>query len=146
MAKYIAVKTDADQLVYLDGNNWYSDQGITALDEPYPDNFKATLVSHLSSVIRDGNALHNRLSKTKTEFASYSEILTNELKQFKSTSELTVNFGSHNLPVAEAIRRTEISLKMLSDKIVLLDGQIAQLPSRIDLAKTALANLTVQKG
>ncbi len=143
--KYIAVKTSDNNLVYLNGSNWYSDHGKTPLDQPYPDNFKATVVSHLSSVMRDTDALHNRLTKTKTEFVSYSQILTDELNQFKATKDKDVKFGSHTLPVAEAIRRTEASLKLLRGKVEQLDNTISPLPARIELTKAALANLTSEE-
>ncbi len=143
--KYLAVQLSSDQLVYLDGRGWYSDQGSTAIMEPYPTQVEAALHSYLSAVVKDTVARQNRLLKNRTELVGFTDMLTRELNQYKSTTRVMVKFGSHRLPVEEAVRRTLIALKIMNGKIELLDKQIEQRPVHLDLAKIALANLNTRR-
>ena len=106
-----------------------------------PTDSNAVLVSYLSTVVRDSQATRDRLIKNQQDYISYSEILKSELSTYEATDKTIVNYGSHELPKAEAIRRIQLALKRTISKIDALTKNIEQLPVHVDLAKIALANL-----
>jgi len=106
-----------------------------------PENPNAMLASYLSNVVREAQATRDRLSKNQTDFISYREILKRELVEYEAADKNMVSYGSHTLPKAEAIRRTQLALKRTLSKIDLLAKDIEQIPVHVELAKIALANL-----
>jgi len=106
-----------------------------------PTDNNITLVSYLSNVVRGAQATRDGLQKNQDDLINYSEILKRELSEYEVTDNAIVSYGSHELPRAEAIRRTQLALKRTISKIDSLTKHIEQLPAHIDLAKIALANL-----
>ena len=83
--------------------------GHTGMIVPIDSN--VMLVSYLSNVVRGAQATRHSLLKNQEDLISYSEILQRELSQYETTDKPIVNYGSHELPRAEAIRRTQLTLK-----------------------------------
>jgi spermidine synthase len=140
--KYLALKRDNGALVCLKANSWYSDEGITALTEPYPLIAKGHIVSFLTRIIRDAEATNNRILRDKAEANSHIAVLSNELSNYKSSNDAQVKFGSRNLDRAEAIRLTELAIKRAAHQIASLEHYMEQLPEQIEFAKVALRNLS----
>jgi spermidine synthase len=140
--KYLSLKRDNGALVCLKANDWYSDEGITALTEPYPLIAKGHIVSYLTRIIRDAEATNNRILRDKADANAHIAVLSEELSNYKSSNDTQVKFGSRNVDRAEAIRLTELAIKRTAHQIASLDRYMEQLPEQIEFAKVALTNLS----
>jgi spermidine synthase len=139
--KYLAIKREGGQLAFLDGKNWYTDSGNTALNEPYPSQFRTIAASYLTKMVRNATATRNMLFADKNELAMHLDMLSNELSNYESSIESNVQFGTRSLPREEAIRLTQLALRKTAQQIQALDKHIEQLPTNIDVAKIALSNV-----
>jgi len=106
-----------------------------------PDDSNAVLISYLSKVVSGEQATHDRLQKNREDLTTYSTMLKRELISLESSDKALVSYGSHEIPKAEAVRRTQLTLKITLSKIDSLTKDIDQLPAHIELARIALANL-----
>jgi spermidine synthase len=140
--KYLAVKREGGQLVFLDSKNWYTDSGKSALNEPYPSQFRTIAVSYLTKMVRNATATRNMLLADRNELAINLDMLSNELSNYESSTESKVHFGTRSLPREEAIRLTQLALRKTAHQIQALDKHIEQLPTNIDVAKIALMNVS----
>jgi hypothetical protein len=122
-AKYIAVRRESGAIAYLNDQGFFSAEDMSALNEPYPAEFK------------------DMLSAEQASLSNQANLLRQELAGYESCTDCLVTFGSHLIERKEAQRLTELALKRLSAKIDSLDRHIAALPAHGELAKIALLNL-----
>jgi spermidine synthase len=140
-AKYIAVRRESGAIAYLNDQGFFSAEDMSALNEPYPAEFKKVVASFLTRIIRDGTARKDMLSAEQASLSNQANLLRQELAGYESCTDCLVTFGSHLIERKEAQRLTELALKRLSAKIDSLDRHIAALPAHGELAKIALLNL-----
>jgi spermidine synthase len=136
--RFIVIAREGGQLAYLDGKQWYQDQGHSPLDEPYPTQFQAIAVSHLAKTVRDYTAATNMLLAEKNEVTAHLEMLLSELGSYETSAEGMVTFGTRHLPREEAIKLTEMAIRKGKLSIQALDKQINTPPDNVEAIKTAL--------
>jgi spermidine synthase len=140
--QYLAFRRAGGQIVFLDGKNWYTDSGKTALNEPYPSQFRSIAAAYLAKMVRNATATKNMLLADKNELVAHLDMLSSELTNYQSSIESNANFGTRKLPREEAIRLTQLAMRKTANQIQALDMHIEQLPGNIDVAKIALANVS----
>jgi spermidine synthase len=135
---YLAIKRENGQIAYLDGKNWYCDQGNTPLSEPYPAKFRSVAASYLEKMVRDTAATTNMLLADQQELAAHKAMLEGELSNYETSSDSHVNFGTRVLPPQEAIRLMQLALRKTELQIQALDKHVQTMPENVDTAKIAL--------
>lgn len=103
--------------------------------------FKAVVTSYLAKQVRDAESTNNKLLKDKQELNAYIDVLSKELNAYVSSSAEMVEFGSHTIDRAEAIRRTQLALSRSQEKTVQIERYIKQLPRQNDALRVALRKL-----
>jgi spermidine synthase len=135
---FLAIERDNGQTAYLDGKNWYCDQGNTPISEPYPAQFRSVAASYLEKMVRDTTATTNMLLADQQELVAHKEMLQGELSNYESSCDSQVNFGTRMLPRQEAIRLMQLAMSKIELQIQALDKHIQTMPENVDTAKIAL--------
>lgn len=80
----LVFKRSDGSLVYMDAKKVYSDEGRTALNLPYPNQFKAVVLSFLSKLVKDEVNTKASLLQDLKDGQSYMSTLQQELNDYQS--------------------------------------------------------------
>jgi hypothetical protein len=146
--KYLVVNRPDGSLVYIDGKHWYSDAGVTPLKQPYPSKFMSVATAYLSNLATNSNATKASLTQDIQEANDHLQGLQQDLQQYQAARANPsgggmVDYGPNQIPVAEALRRTNHQIRRVQTRIAMLQKQIDQLPQETELATKTLASLKV---
>ena len=139
--KYLAIKREDGDLIYLDGKNCYSDPGESLLNEPYPKKFRSIVVSYLSKMVRDADATRSSLLMDKHELSLQKDMLANELLAYETSQDSIVTFGTRKVTREEAIRLSKVASHKVAIQIQSLNKHLEELPGNVDMVKLALTNV-----
>jgi spermidine synthase len=130
-----------DGLAFMDASGLYRDQQRTQpLDEPYPQDFKAFIVSYLQQEIKDRDAT---LARLNTEFTTESAdllLLQSDEKEYNairatSPESEIVEYGTSNITLGDALRLTAADIARVQQRLALLQAQINSLPGELAAAE-----------
>jgi spermidine synthase len=161
--KYVILKQSDGSLVYVDGHNWYSDQGTTKLSAPYPSTLKAVITAYLHNLTLDSNATKDSLADEQQEIQNHIDKLKEHLAKLQagavvfispdSPSDLTgagaaagakppeqdiVQFGTKKIPRAEAIKRMEGLIARAQKRLDTVQTEINRLPTETEVVNKLL--------
>jgi hypothetical protein len=139
--KYLAIKREGGDVIYVDGKNCYSDPGKSLLNEPYPEKFRFIVVSYLSKMVRDADATRSSLLMDKHELTLQKDMLANELIAYEKSQDSIVTFGVRKVTREEAIRLSNVASHKVALQIQSLNKHLEELPGNVDLVKLALTNV-----
>jgi hypothetical protein len=79
--KFVIMKRADGALVYTDGHHWYSDLGVTKLNEPYPKELTPIIGAYLASLAKDSSSHIDSLNQELQEAQGHVDKMTNALEQ-----------------------------------------------------------------
>ena len=135
-------------LAFMDGKGWYHDQSrAQPLEDPYPADFKTMMVSYLGQRIREHDAIRARLAsdlglgqadlaQLQQDKSEYDAIARNE------PPSSSVDYGTSQIPLGEAQRRTNDDIARTQQRIGLIQNQINTLPGELTAAQQLIANFS----
>ncbi len=145
---FIMLELPDDKRAFLTKNGWYSDPALTQqLSEPYPtDLVSKVLVPFLTKQTNDYNAILNRLNQDVSNVNTELSLLQRDKSEYTSiknssgSSEI-VDYGTTEISVSEALKRTDDDIARNQQLLTFLQKQVADLPMQNETAKVMLAAL-----
>ena len=145
---FIMLELPDDKRAFLTKNGWYSDAALTQqLSEPYPtDLVSKVLVPFLTKQTNDYNAILNRLNQDVSNVNTELSLLQRDKSEYTSiknssgSSEI-VDYGTTEISVSEALKRTDDDIARNQQLLTFLQKQVADLPKQNETAKVMLAAL-----
>lgn len=140
----LALRTP-DGLEFMDGANLYSDQQrAQVVDKTYPAQFKALIAALVGQELKDRSATLTRvqsdLSLARTDLATLERDLAEYTALQRGNSDsYEVDYGTEQIPVVEALRRTNDDLARTRQLADLLQRQLTELPMEFTAAEKLLA-------
>jgi spermidine synthase len=136
-----------DGLAYLDGQAWYLDSARRQRKpEPYPEGFKRVVLTLLGEQVKEQAAttarLQMELSELQTELSELRQDKTeyDQIAQRDGPQE-RVEYGTDELAVAEAQRRTNEAIARAERQLGLMQSRLNRLPQEVELARRTLVGL-----
>lgn len=86
----------------------------------------------IADVQRNMVRLRSRLTASHEELSKYVDLLRQDLASFESCQEPTVVFGTHNIPVAEAVRRTNLAIARTESEISAVHQRMEELNAHMN--------------
>lgn len=136
-----------DGLAFMDGKGWYRDAARTqALAEPYPAAFKAVVARMLETQVRNHDATFARLEGEVRLAGNEVNLLLKDKAEYEgiartNSPETSVEYGSNEIPLREALRRTNDDLARAQQRQTLLQAQFNRLPDELNAARRAITML-----
>lgn len=137
---YLALKRADGSIVYMDGQGWYSDQGQTRLRAPYPQKFKAVVVSYLNTLVKESDATKNSLLQDQAEGQSRLQMLNDRLSQM-STGSGSFAVNGQQFDQGESTRRLNNAIKRTQKRLDGINNQLTQMPIEVVAANKLLARM-----
>jgi spermidine synthase len=143
----IALKLPSNQIVYMTGRDWYTDEELKQrFAQPYPEGFRKVIVAVLSKRVKDESAARKRLNASLADANQDLNSLykdSYEYNQARSDTAMSslVEYGSTEITLREALKRTADDTALVQQRIVLIQRQIDDLPQETRAAQTLLERL-----
>jgi hypothetical protein len=137
-----------DGLAFMDGRAWYRDQARgQVLADPYPSGFKTMIVNYLAARVRDRAATNTRLDDSiRLEEIELGQLLVDKSEYEtigRTDGESTmVEYGTSEIPLREALQRTNTDITKTQQRITLLQQQRSRLPTDLALTERVVASLS----
>jgi hypothetical protein len=150
--KYVILKKADGEIVYTDGHHWYSDQGVTKLKEPYPKQLTPIIAAYLASLAKDSSSHLDSLNQEMQETQGHIDKMTNRLNNLQSQGQNQsqdqpqnqgqdmVQFGTKQIPRAEAIRRLGNQINKAQKRIDSVQAEINAMPAETEAINKLIAN------
>ena len=137
---FLALKRADGSVIYMDGQGWYSDQGKTKLKAPYPQKFKAVVVSYLSTLVKESDATKNSLLQDQAEGQSRLQMLNERLSQ-ANTAPGSFDINGQQFGQGESTRRLNNAIKRTQRRLDGINNQLNELPVEVAAANKLLAHM-----
>jgi spermidine synthase len=143
----LALRLAGGRLAFMDGKGIYNDQARTqALDEPYPEGFRTLMTGYLTQQVRDSVATMSRLKIELEDAKVELTALQSDKREYDALAVYTqpdeqVEYGTDEIPLSEARRRTDTDLERTQQRITLLEQQINNIPEEARIAQLLITNL-----
>ncbi|KPL88876.1 spermine/spermidine synthase domain-containing protein [Herpetosiphon geysericola] len=133
---------------YLNKTGWFSDSGLTQpLSEPYPEEFRTkVLIPFLTKQTTEYAAIKQRIEADLTSVKSDLSLLNSDKTEYTSIQSSygpsdIVEYGTTEIRVDEALRRTNDDIARTEQLIQVLNDQLSALPKQDNAAKKFLQSL-----
>ncbi len=147
-ARQVIIEQPDDKIAYLNRTGWWSDAGQTQpLDEPYPETFRTlVLVPFLTKQVNEYAAVKARLDTDLTSARTDLTSLQRDKTEYTSIQKTygpndEVEYGTSEIKVSEALKRTDDDIARTNQLITLLEQQVTDLPKQNEAAKQLLQTL-----
>ncbi len=133
---------------YLNKTGWFSDSALTQpLSEAYPDEFRTkVLIPFLTKQTTEYAAIKSRIEADLTSVKSDLSLLKSDKTEYTSIQTSygpsdMVDYGTTEIRVDEALRRTNDDIARTEQLIQVLNDQLSSLPKQDTAAKQFLQSL-----
>jgi hypothetical protein len=146
--RHMVLELPDNKLAFLTKDGWWSDAAHTQpISEPYPTQLRdLVLVPFLTKQRDEASAIKTRvdadLASARTDLASLQSDKTEytNIQRSYGPSDI-VEYGTSEIRVDEALRRTEDDIKRTEQLITALTAQQTELPKQTEAAVTMLGLL-----
>ncbi len=147
-ARQVIIEQPDAKIAYLNRTGWWSDAGQTQpLDEPYPETFRTlVLVPFLTKQVNEYAAVKARLDADLTSARTDLASLQRDKTEYTSIQKTygpndEVEYGTSEIKVSEALKRTDDDIARTHQLITVLEQQVTDLPKQNEAAKQLLQTL-----
>ncbi len=150
--KFVIMKKADGELVYTDGHHWYKDLGMTKLNEPYPKELTPIIATYLASLAKDSSSNIDSLNQELQEAQGHVQKMTTRLNNLQSQNQAQgqnqsqdqgqdmVQFGTKQIPRAEAIRRLGNQINRAQKRVDSVQAELNAMPAETAAINKLLAN------
>jgi spermidine synthase len=137
-----------DALAYMDETGWYSDPARTQrIADPYPQGFKEMMAKYLAEQVKNADAEKARLTQERTDLLADKSLLEQDKIEYDAIAKtatdgnMSVEYGSSEIPLREALNRTNADLSSVTLQIATIEKQSNELPAAVSASSRLLARL-----
>jgi hypothetical protein len=167
--KWLLVKRADGSVAYMDGKGWYSDEGKTKLDAPYPEKFKTVVTAYLTNLTKEASSATASINQDKQEATQKMQKLQQDMQNLLPpehavavtptsktapkappspgsiptavTGSQDVQFGPETVKQPEALRRTKLAIRRAQHRLDFLNKELESIPAESAAATKMLTTL-----
>ncbi len=144
----VAARLPGNELAFFDGTGWYTDRERKQPHEgTYPKGFLPVVVAYLTKELSDMSATRSRVAQDMSAAQMDLTSLQRDAAEYEGLRRSgtrdgdSVDYGTSQMPLSEALQRTYADLATTQQRIAALRGQQDALPATETTARKLLGTL-----
>lgn len=167
-SNYVIVKRPDGSFDYLNNTQWFSDEGKTPMQTPFPRKFKEAVVAYINGMVKESDAAQADMMREKQEASDRLTALHEKLQDLEqpagnsqqtagTANESPATGGATQLAEnvkggpennnrdpeesaqpTEATRRLKMAIRRTHARLAAVDKQLAAMPQEVAVAKKSL--------
>jgi spermidine synthase len=141
----LALRLPENEVAFMNATGWYRDQALTQPREaPFPKGFVPVVGAHLKQRVDEMDATRKRVQQDIAAVNADITTLQRDLSEYEglrlsgTRDDENVEYGTSEIPLREALKRTNNDLATSRQRLEALQRQLTALPETESLARKLL--------